>query len=153
MCDKLIWPLFFKHDSIWASWYLTEVLDGNINNFWVINTKQKNSWLANYLLLQRDAVFDWIKMTVGNGETCYFWSSNWSPFGNITRYLRGESFRNTGIPEMTVLAELWELGSWNLPPARSEAQVNIQSYLSTLELTNDYDRFYWMPGGKSSKTY
>lgn len=150
---KLIWLLFFKRDSIWASWYLTEVLDGNINNFWVINTKQKNSWLANYSLLQRDTVFDWIKMAVGNGETCYFWSSNWSPFGNITKYLRGETSRNTGIPSTVVLAELWELGRSTLPPARSDAQVEIQSFLSTLELTNVADGFLWMPGGTASKAY
>lgn len=150
---KLIWILFFKQDSIWATWYLAEVLEGNINNFWVINTKQKNSWLANYLLLQRDTVFDWIKMVVGNGETCYFWSSNWSPFGSITKYLRGESSRNTGIPTSATLAELWDQGAWQLPPARSEGQVNIQTHLTTLALTHEADAFQWMPHGKHSTIY
>ncbi|XP_013633273.1 PREDICTED: uncharacterized protein LOC106338969 [Brassica oleracea var. oleracea] len=107
----LIWLLFFKQDSIWATWYLTEVLDGDINNFWVINTKQKNSWLANYLLLQCGTVFDWIKQVVGNGKTCYFWSSKWSPFGNISKNLRGESSHTTGIPATTTLAEIWESGN------------------------------------------
>lgn len=38
---KLIWILFFKPHSIWSHWYKTEVLEGNLNNFWIINTKQK----------------------------------------------------------------------------------------------------------------
>ncbi|KAL0796716.1 hypothetical protein Bca101_068093 [Brassica carinata] len=92
-------------------------------------------------------------MTVGNGETCYFWSSNWSPFGSISKFLRGESSHNTGIPRSVTLAELWESGSWNLPPARSDAQVSIQSFLSTLQITNDPDRFEWMPDGRISTVY
>ncbi|CAF2043155.1 unnamed protein product [Brassica napus] len=83
-------------------------------------------------------------MGVGNGETCYFWSSNWSPFGSITKYLRGHSTRNTGIPITATLAELWEQGAWKLPPARSEAHVIIQSYLSTIELTNEADTYHWL---------
>lgn len=69
---KLIWLLFFKSDSIWATWFIEEILEGDINNFWVINTKQKHSWLANYLLLLRETIFQWIKVVVGNGETTYF---------------------------------------------------------------------------------
>lgn len=34
--------------------YIQEVVEGNINNFGIINTKRKNSWLANELLLLRD---------------------------------------------------------------------------------------------------
>ncbi|CAN6910193.1 unnamed protein product [Brassica oleracea] len=92
-------------------------------------------------------------MAVGNGETCYFWSSNWSAFGSITKYLRGQSTRNTGIPITVTLAELWEQGAWHLPPARSEGHVNIQSYLSTIELTNEADTYHWIPQGKLSKAY
>nr|VDD13433.1 unnamed protein product [Brassica oleracea] len=56
-------------------------------------------------------VFDWIKQVVGNGKTCYFWSSKWSPFGNISKNLRGESSHTTGIPATTTLAEIWESGN------------------------------------------
>ena len=150
---KLIWILFFKTDSIWASWYIMEVLNGDINNFWVINIKQKHSWLANQLLLLRDLMFEWIKLRVGNGETCYYWSSNWSPFGNIRNYLQGEGPRQFGIPPMTTFAELWELGAWTLPPARSERQVNIQTYLSTLTLSDSREEYEWMPNGKKSLKY
>ena len=109
--------------------------------------------LANHLLLLRDTVFDWIKLRVGNGETCYYWTSNWSPYGNIRNYLQGEGSRQFGIAQRCTLAELWELGTWNLPPARSERQVNIQTYLSTITLTDMRDEYEWAPNGKKSLTY
>lgn len=62
---KLVWILFFRPDSIWASWYRREFLDGNINNYWIINTKRKNnqSWFSNKLLRMRDIIYPWIKVS------------------------------------------------------------------------------------------
>ncbi|KAH0847136.1 LOW QUALITY PROTEIN: hypothetical protein HID58_090491, partial [Brassica napus] len=78
-------------------------------------------------------VFDWIKQVIGNGETCYFWSIT------IWKHLK--------IPSRQKLSQHWnscdgDLGGTmgRLPPARSEPQVNILSYLATLSLTNDIDR-------------
>ncbi|KAH0864869.1 hypothetical protein HID58_082080 [Brassica napus] len=142
---KLIWLLFFKSNSILASWIITEVLDGDIGRFWVINTKQKHSWLANHLLSLRDTIFPWMKIAVGNGETTYFWTSNWSPFGNIRNYLQGEGPRHFGIPPMTTLAELWKDDNWNLPPALSKRQVNIQTFLTTISLSHARDEYSWEP--------
>lgn len=150
---KLIWLLFFKSNSIWASWIITEVLDGDIGRFWVINTKQKHSCLANHLLSLRDTIFPWMKIAVGNGETTYFWTSNWSPFGNIRNYLQGEGPRHFGIPPMTTLAELWKDDNWNLPPARSERQVNILTFLTTISLSHARDEYSWEPNDNVSNTY
>lgn len=36
---KLFGILFFRPNSIWANWFTREVLDGDLNNYWVINTK------------------------------------------------------------------------------------------------------------------
>lgn len=73
---KIIWLIFFNQSSIRSSWFIKEVLEGNVDNLWVINTKQKHSWLANELILHRDLIYPWIKMAIGNGERCYYWSSN-----------------------------------------------------------------------------
>lgn len=150
---KLIWILFFKQESIWSRWYTTEVLEGNLNNFWVINTKQKNSWLANKLLLLIDTAYNWIKHLVGNGETTYFWTSHWSPFGNIRKFLVGESCMTVGIPYSMTLAELWVTDHWVLPPARSEKQVRIYTFLTSLQLTNSADKIDWCPKGMPMTSY
>lgn len=126
--------LFFLPGSIWGSWYITKILEGNLNNLWVISTKRKNSWLVNELLQLREMAYLWIRLKVDNGERCYLWSSNWSPYGNIRQLLLAEGSVNIGIPLETTLTELWDNGGWVLPPARSETQVKIQTYLSTIEI-------------------
>lgn len=127
-CLKLIWMLFFLKDSVWSSWFTKTILAGNLKNLWIINTKQKHSWLRNKLIKVRDRVYPWIKLIVGNGRSCSFWFSNWSPFENINSYLAPMGQRNhhrLGIPTNATLSDLWINGSWVLRPARSEEQVNI----------------------------
>ncbi|XP_018448680.1 uncharacterized protein LOC130507370 [Raphanus sativus] len=136
-----------------SKWYTTEVLEGDMSNFWVINTKQKNSWLANKLLRLRATAYDWIKHQVGNGERTYFWTSNWSPFGKIRDYLQGETTSSVGIQSTVTLAELWEEDHWVLPPARSESQVRIYTYLSTLQIVPFEDTMQWMPEGTPQQRY
>lgn len=150
---KLAWILFFKQDSIWSDWFIREVLEGDLNNFWVINTKQKHSWQANHLILNRGHVYSWIKRDVGNGVTTYFWSSNWSPFGNITEFLKEDYASRLGIPQTSTLAELWELDHWTLPPARSEKQVKLYTFLLSLTITEDADTYIWCPGGTCKDRY
>ena len=150
---KLIWILFFRQDSIWSSWFVTEVLCGNENNFWVINTKQKHTWMTNKLISLRDIAYPWIKALLGNGERTYFWSSNWSPFGRIKDFLRGEASASLGIHQDSTLAELWELDHWVLPAARSENQVKIFSHLTSLSITNQPDQLLWSPNNLPSEKY
>lgn len=152
---KLAWILFFRQYSIWAKWYTTEVLDGDVNNYWVINTKKKHSqaWFSNKLIKMRDLVFPWIKMVVGNGKRCLFWTSNWSPFGRMDNYLGNKWAISSGIRSTSTLADLWHNGQWCLPPARSDAQVNLQVYLSTLQLTELDDYFEWRINGVVKTSY
>lgn len=84
---KIIWILFFNSSSIWSDWFTREVLEGSIDNFWVINTK--NSWLANELLNLRETIYPWLRLKIGNGERCFFWFSNWPPFGQRETFLGG----------------------------------------------------------------
>lgn len=150
---KLIWLLFFKHDSIWSTWFRNEVLQGDINNFWVINTKQKHSWMANQLILLRTTAYPWIKVDVGNGETTYFWTSNWAPMGSIRTFLQGHSSFALGVPTNSTLAELWDLDHWILPAARSEEHLAIFTHLTSLALTNAADQYTWCPDGSSSQLF
>lgn len=143
---KMIWLLFFAKESIWSVWFRAEILDGNIDLFWVINTRQKHSWLVNKLLDSREVVYPWIKKQVQSGETTYFWSSNWSPYGKLSVYLNNAGSSRYPVRKDTTLAELWENGAWTLPNARSDRQLEVISYLSTLTLNDYNDDFEWWPG-------
>ncbi|WZY73163.1 hypothetical protein YC2023_005403 [Brassica napus] len=55
----------------------------------------------------------------------------------------------TGNPlNEATLAELWENGAWILPNARSDKQVEVISYLSTLALNDNVDTLEWWPGNQ-----
>ncbi|KAG5406867.1 hypothetical protein IGI04_012986 [Brassica rapa subsp. trilocularis] len=98
-------------------------------------------------------VVDWITRAVGNGETTYFWSYNWSPFGKLTAFLKDEPASRTGIPSTSTLTELWEIDHWVLPPARSEKQVRLYSYLLTLTIAEASDSYLWnFAGNRAERT-
>lgn len=140
---KLIWMLFFKSGSVWVAWFINEILAGKLTNFWTRKKKQKLSWLANKLIKMRDTVYPWLKLCIGNGQSCRFWIDNWSPYGQLLTYLRSEGTQRLGIPLNTTLSSLLKDGSWNLPHARSEKQLMLQVYLSTLTITNTPDSYNW----------
>ncbi|CAH2079181.1 unnamed protein product, partial [Thlaspi arvense] len=120
--------------SVWVAWYRKEVLKGSLNNFWI---------LANKLLKVINDVYPWIKLRVASGRNCRFWSDNWSPFGNLERYLQGYRLHRMGLSRSVLLSSLHCQGSWALAPARSEQQVNLQAYLSTLTLTEEENYYEW----------
>ncbi|CAH2053188.1 unnamed protein product, partial [Thlaspi arvense] len=142
-CLKLIWLLFFQAGSVWVAWYRSEVLKGSLNNFWTVKPHKDRSWLANKLLKIRNDVYPWIKLRVASGRTCRFWSDNWSPFGNLEEYLQGNRNFRIGLARSVVLSNLHCQGTWSLPPARSEQQVNLLAFLSTLTLTEEEDYYEW----------
>ncbi|XP_013595094.1 PREDICTED: uncharacterized protein LOC106303347 [Brassica oleracea var. oleracea] len=143
-CLKLIWLLFFQSGSVWVAWYRNEVLNGCINNFWTAKKSPTNSWLDNKLLKLRGEVFTWIKLRVGDGTDCRFWTDNWSSFGSLQTYLLRNSTSRLGIPATATLSEINEDGNWLLPPARSEELLNLQVYLTELTLTAGKDRYEWV---------
>lgn len=106
--------------------------------------------MINKLILLRNIAYPWIKVSLGNGERVYFWSSNWSPFGRIRDFTRGEPSTSLGIAPNTTLAELWEKDHWVFPAARSENQVRIFSHITSLTIT---DQFIWCPNDLPSDKY
>ncbi|KAG2303839.1 hypothetical protein Bca52824_032490 [Brassica carinata] len=128
VCLKFIWLLFFRQGSIWVAWFHTEILRGDISNFWTVKPNQSMSWMARKLLKMRDSIYPWIHLRVGNGTRTRFWTDNWSPYGNLTNYLNATATSHLGIPWKASLASLHTNNAWALPPARSDNQVNASIY-------------------------
>lgn len=152
-CLKLIWLLFFQSGSIWVAWYKEEILQGSLSNFWTVRPNNKNSWLANKLIKMRNEVYTWIKLCIGNGTSCQFWTDNWSPFGSLDNYLRSHTTSRFGIRSNTTLAELFRDGSWHLPPPRSESFLNVQVHLTTLTLSHENDWYEWVIDDRKYTSY
>lgn len=129
------------------------MLSGCISNFWTLKENNNHSWLVRRLLRLRPIVFPWLCIEIGNGQTCRFWSDNWSPFGCLTDFLNLPHSTRLGIPRTATLASLNVQGNWILPAARSEKQVQVQIFLSTITLTDAEDQYSWVVDGSKSTTF
>lgn len=150
---KMIWMLFFRAGSILVGWFKEEILQGNLSLFWTITEKQKHSWLVNKLLRSRGIIFNWIKRDLGNGEHTRFWHDNWSPFGRLSEFFKYEITIRRAISPNISMANLFVNNGWVLPPVRSEKQVRLHIYLSTISLTDSQDRYSWEPDNSPMQSY
>lgn len=68
-------------------------------------------------------------------------------------FLASEGSTRTGIQRTATLANLWTKGSWNLPPARLDHQVMIQTFLSTIHLSDHEDTLEQFPNNWKSNRF
>nr|VDD06225.1 unnamed protein product [Brassica oleracea] len=123
-----------------------EVLQGDLSNLWTTTPNHRFSWQVNKLLKLSPLIYSWIWLRVSNGLTCRFWTDNWSIFGNLKQFLQLSENSLLVIPEMTSLGSLFVTGSWQLPPARSESQLqglNRRSPIGILTLLCWQSCVYW----------
>ena len=139
---RLVCMLFFKPQSVWVQWFKEVILKGSLQNYWTTPPRQSFSWLVNKLLKLKDEVFPLIKLRLGNGETSRFWADNWSPFGNLHTFLAGSNSR-LGISENATISSLYRNGGWRLPPVRSNPQLQLYTYLTTIQLQESEDYYEW----------
>ncbi|XP_018488029.2 putative ribonuclease H protein At1g65750 [Raphanus sativus] len=151
-CLKLVWMLFFRAGSIWVAWFTKEVLKGSVHNYWITKPSPSYSWLANKLLKMREVVYPMIKLRMQNGCTARFWTDNWSPFGNLTTFLHNSSSR-LGIPMKATVASLHRNGTWRLPPARTDQELQLLTHLTTITLSPEDDYYDWELAGKTTIKY
>lgn len=138
---------------MWVAWFKSEILQGSLSNFWIVKPSAKNSWLVNKLIKLRREVFTWIRMSVGNGQSCRFWTDNWSPYGALEEYILGGRNTRQGIGPSANLSDLCRNGVWLLPAPRSEEMLSLQIHLTTFQLTGEEDKYEWIIDGKKEVSY
>lgn len=69
---------------------------------------------------------------------------NWSPFGNLSKFLSPVHYNAMGIHLAATLSDIYENGAWNVRPARSDNQVSVQAHLATISLSDLEDESYWI---------
>lgn len=120
----------------------------NIKLVWLLFFRAGSIWVA---WITKSINF--IKVKVGDGRSTRFWTDNWSPFGNLREYLNASTTTALGIRHDAILSTIYRNGNWQLPSPRSEPQLNLQVYLTTIALTLEEDKFVWAPDGKELSTY
>ncbi|XP_009130609.1 uncharacterized protein LOC103855387 [Brassica rapa] len=71
----------------------------------------------------------------------------------MRHFLQLGSSTSLGIPEFATLASLHTNDGWQLPPARSEAQVQLHTMLTTLDLIEEEDYYEWEIDGRKCSRY
>lgn len=81
---------------------------------------------------------------VGNSVTTSFWFDVWTPFGQLINHLGAGGPRALRVRKEAMVADAITGSSWSLPHPRSEQEVELHSYLTTLALLlpNNVDDVY-----------
>ncbi|CAA7024003.1 unnamed protein product [Microthlaspi erraticum] len=146
---KLIWMLFFRADSIWVAWIRNRYLS---SSFWALNDKNyAYSWMFRKILKLRSKAIQFLSIKVRNGDSTLFWWDPWTPFGSLFTYLGEDGPSRLGIPLNATV--VWSGTGWNLPPARTERQVALHSFLLTIGCSNSNDVSLWSVNGRASKSF
>jgi len=76
-----------------------------------------------------------------------------SPYGNISDFLQLQPHSRLGIPRLATVSDLYVDGDWILPPARSDAQVLLQCFISAVTLNQEEDQYNWEINNKSYTSF
>ncbi|KAG2325067.1 hypothetical protein Bca52824_007795 [Brassica carinata] len=142
--------LFFKKESVWVAWIHQNVIKDK--NFWELKEHQSHTWLFKKLLRLRDKATEWLRVLPGNGSSCSFWLTPWSPYGQLLSYFGSGRRRQSGIPLNATLASLWNGDAWSISPARSPQMEQVQIHLSTVILPDSPDVPEWNSNGITSNS-
>ncbi|KAL0875746.1 hypothetical protein Bca101_025451 [Brassica carinata] len=87
-----------------------------------------------------------LKSNIGNGKLTSFWYDNWTPFGQLIKFIGPHGPRELGVPSDATVASVIRNGGWNLRPARSDEAAAFQIHLSTVYFPHPSapdDEFCW----------
>ncbi|KAJ6675228.1 hypothetical protein OIU85_011397 [Salix viminalis] len=71
------------------------------------------------------------------------WWDCWSPIGSIASTCGNELVHETGIPSVSMVADVIDHGSWCWPCAGSEVMDSIQCAGSLISLSATEDQIIW----------
>ncbi|CAA7058008.1 unnamed protein product [Microthlaspi erraticum] len=140
---KLIWLLFFRAGSIWVAWIRRSYISNS--SFWALNEKNYSySWMFRKILKLRKLAIQFLRIKLGNGDSTFFWWDPWTLFGQLHVFLGEDGPSRLGIPLSATVSEVWDHTGWTLPPARTERQVTLHTYLLSVGCSSQSDRPIWL---------
>lgn len=143
---KLLWMIFFRSGSLWVAWIRNKYISSS--SFWALNERNYNySWMFRKILGLRPKALLFLKISVSNGDSTFFWWDPWTPFGPLIKFLASDGHSLLGIPIDSTVADLRTVSGWNLPHARSEKQLRLNVYISSVQLRPGHDTATWSVHG------
>ncbi|CAA7062075.1 unnamed protein product [Microthlaspi erraticum] len=139
---KLLWMIFFRSGSIWVAWIRNRYLSRH--SFWSLNDENPTySWMFRKILKLRQKALRFLSIQIGNGEDSFFWWDPWTPFGPLINYLGTQGTTSLGIPIHALISDYISGDAWILPPARSDLQLEVFSFISSITPSQANDVPVW----------
>ena len=113
---------------------------------------QSQTWLFKQILRLRQTAINWMRILPENGNSIFFWTTPWSPFGQLINFVGHNGPRQYGIPLSSSLASLWVGETWDIGPARSQEMEQVQIFLSNVSLSEHEDMPEWSRLGTTPAT-
>lgn len=154
LCLKFIWLLLSKAPSLWVDWHWNIHLNGQ--SFWSINASTTDSWAWRKLLDLRPLAIQFCRTKLGNGNSTSFWFDPWTPLGQLITYTGQSGPRALRVRMNAAVVDATAGSVWTLPHPRSQREVNLHAYLSTinLPLSADVDDIYeWIAGDSPLRVF
>lgn len=101
----------------------------------------------------RPIASSFLRINIGNRDDTFFWWDPWTPFGRLIHFLGQEGPSLLGIPLFSLVSQLTFHGGWALPNAKSEKQVQLQAFITTINLAPLCDKPVWLIGDKVQKSF
>ncbi|XP_013624085.1 PREDICTED: uncharacterized protein LOC106330073 [Brassica oleracea var. oleracea] len=143
-----------KPPSLWSDWHWNKHLQER--SFWTIEPSTTDSWAWRRLLKLRDLALQFCKVSLGNGKSASFWFDSWSPLGQLITHIGPQGPRALRLRQDAVVADALQDSTWILPHPRSQQEVDLHSYLTTisLPLSPDIDDIYeWIAGDSPLRVF
>lgn len=117
---------------------------------------QQDSWGSEKLLKLILLALQFCKSIIGNGLTTRYWFDVWTPLGQLTTYIGARRPRALRLRRNLVVADAINDSNWNMSHLRSQQEVDLHFFLTTISLLllHDIDDGYeWIAGNSSSCVY
>lgn len=105
------------------------------------------------LLKLRSKAIDFIRISISRGEDTYFWWDPWTPFGSLYSYLGQDGPTRLGVPLFALVSDVWNGNSWSLPEARTNRQLELLSFITTISPANRPDVSNWLVNGNAHTSF
>ncbi|KAL0696593.1 hypothetical protein Bca4012_063773 [Brassica carinata] len=112
-----------------------------IKLIWLLFFKAGSVWVA------------WFTEKVLKRSIHNYWTTKPSPSYSCLAVTLNNSVLRLGIPDKATVASLFRRGAWRLPPARSEPQLLLHTFLTTITLSQNPDYYEWEIAGKVGFKY
>ncbi|CAL9232551.1 unnamed protein product, partial [Arabidopsis halleri] len=145
LCLRFIWLLFSDSGSLWALWHKYHNIKSN--SLWEIKESPRDSWTWKAILRLRPVAAQFLKVVAGNGSSASFWFDTLSPFGPLINYIGADGPRQLRVPLKAKVKDACNSTGWTLPSPRSEAELNLHTHLTTIEIPSSSatkDEFCWV---------